>query len=134
MNKLVQTKELRTNYWKELANKKSNQVIRYDEDLDMLFIYFSGKEKDRIITHFVDDNVAFLYRYSDKEIIGMRIDEFRNEFLGRCSIPQCWKLSDSGESLPGMKDIVFFAKFGKVEEKKHYLPTRNGIELEPAFV
>ena len=86
MNRLVDTKKLNTSYWHDLSMRKGIlPQHRYDADLDILFVYFSPKETERIITHSIDQNVAFLYRYSDKEIVGMRIEAFEKEFL-----PKCW--------------------------------------------
>lgn len=71
----MNTNELKTNIIKE------KPIFEYNEVLDTLFMYFTEKETERIITHFVDNNVALLYRRSDKEIVGIRIEYFKGDFL-----------------------------------------------------
>jgi hypothetical protein len=133
MNRLVETKELRTDYWEELVKQKGTKPIpHYDDLLDTLFIYFSPSETGRIITHFLDSKVALLYRHSDKEIIGMRIDSFEKEFLPKISETRVWKLSDVGIELNGLCDIVFVVE--RVKSKR--IPNRIQREikaLEPVF-
>jgi hypothetical protein len=107
MDRLIEISALKTDYWHELKEKGIKIQHRYDAELDTLFVYFSPKETDRIITHSVDQNVAFLYRHSDKEIVGMRIEAFEKEFLPRIPETRVWKLSDAGVALKGICDIVF---------------------------
>jgi hypothetical protein len=134
MDRLVQTTALKTDYWHELSKQKGTKSLRhYDAELDILFVYFSPKETDRIITHSVDRNVAFLYRHSDKEIIGMRIEAFEKEFLPQIPGTKVWKLSDAGVALEGMCDIVF-----AVERTGHRVSALRRIDreikaLEPVF-
>ncbi len=134
MDRLVQTTALKTGYWHELSKQKGKKPLRhYDAELDTLFVYFSPKETDRIITHSVDRNVAFLYRHSDKEIVGMRIEAFEKEFLPHIPGTKVWKLSDAGVTLEGICDIVF-----AVERVEHRVPSPRRIDqeikaLEPVF-
>lgn len=133
MNRLVETKDLKTDYWEEMVKQKGTKPIpHYDDLLDTLFIYFSPSETGRTITHFLDEKVALLYRYSDKEIIGMRINSFEKEFLPKISETRVWKLSDVGIELNGLCDIVFVVE--RVKSKR--LPNRIQREikaLEPVF-
>ncbi|HTX92003.1 MAG TPA: hypothetical protein VMC09_12390 [Anaerolineales bacterium] len=134
MNNLVNITALKTDYWHELSKRRGVKPInRYDADLDILFVYFSDKETDRIITHEVDQNVAFLYRHSDKEIIGMKIDAFEREFLPRVPETRVWKLSDSGVSLNGMCDIVFAVERTDRPVSVPYRIDREIKALEPVF-
>jgi hypothetical protein len=133
MNKLVETKELKTDYWEELVKQKGTKPIpQYDDLLDTLYIYFSPSETGRIITHFLDANVALLYRYADKEIIGMRIDAFEKDFLPTVLETKVWRLSSVGAELNGLCDIVFVVE----RVKNRRLPNRINHEikaLEPVF-
>ena len=139
MNELVQTTELKTNYWQELSEQEGYKAsLRYDTQMDTLFVYFSSREKDRIITHFVDDNVAFLYRYSDKQIIGMRIEDFENGFVPNDPTPKVWKLSDVGVKLNGLCDFIFCVEKIDIEKNEVRSFTTRRIEreikaLEPVF-
>ncbi len=100
----MNTKELKTNIIKEKS------IFEYNEVLDTLFMYFTEQETERIITHFVDNNVALLYRHSDKEIVGVRIEYFKEEFLPVIARGnEEWKLSNTGEKLDGNMDIGFRA-------------------------
>lgn len=103
----MNTQDLKTNVMKESETRKPK--LNYDEVLDTIFLYFTEKETERIITHFVGDNVGLLYRHSDKEIVGIRIEYFREEFLPKIAGKSGWKLSDTGEKLEGNVDFNFKA-------------------------
>lgn len=107
MNHLIQTNELKTNNWYQQEKRQFKPKYRYDSEDDVLIFYFTEKEKSRIITHFLDKNVAFLYRHSDKEIVGMRIDDFERDFLPQTPGQKTWRLSDLDITLAGICDIVF---------------------------
>ena len=111
MNELIQTSELKTDYWQELVhNKVFDPKLRYDEVLDTFFVHFTVHEKDRIITHSIDRYVAFLYRYSDKEIIGIRVEAFKRRFLIKFGCPNEWKLSKTGQRLRGIEEFAFVVR------------------------
>ena len=102
----MNTQDLKTNVWNRTEGKS---LISYDETLDTVFIYFTETETERIITHFVDNNVALLFRHSDKEIVGIRVEYFESEFLPRLVENNGWKLSETGEKLDGNVDLNFKA-------------------------
>jgi len=133
MNKLVQTNELKTDYWEYLFKQQGiKPILSYDDVLDTLFIHFSPGETDRVITHLIDLNVALLYRHSDKEIVGMKIENFQMDFLPGLPEARVWKLSDAGVELNGICDIVFVVE----REENHKIPNRIAREvkaLEPVF-
>jgi hypothetical protein len=133
MDQKVQISALKTDYWHTQIENKIKPVYHYDTELDTLFVYFSSRETDRIIVHFVDQNVAFLYRFSDKEIIGMRIEEFESEFLPNPPITKVWKLSDSGVKLDGLCDFIFAVEKEKVSSKTKRPIEREVKALEPVF-
>lgn len=108
MEKLVQSTELKTDYWQYLDQQKEvKPYLNYDSELDTLFIYFSPGETDLIITHEIDPYISFLYRCEDKEIIGMKIEEFESEFLPAVDEKREWRLSKAGVKLNGLCDFVF---------------------------
>jgi hypothetical protein len=133
----MKTKELRTDYWKELKKEGKPMPLHYDEAIDTLFVYFSPEEKERIITHFVDENVAFLYRYSDKQIVGMRIEYFKEDFLPKAAENKGWTLSSTGEELDGISDLRFMIeiKVVKTSVKQYTIPKpiEKNIHFEPVF-
>jgi len=133
MNSLVQITELKTGYWEKLFEQKvSKPIPRYDDSLDTLFIYFSPRETGRLITHQIDSHVAFLYRYSDKEIVGMRIDKFEKEFLSNIAEPKVWRLSNAGVKLNGICDLVLVTE----RTENHTISQRIANEIkaiEPVF-
>jgi hypothetical protein len=112
----MKAKELKTGLWKK-SQKEGKAQLQYDQVLDTLFVSFVQEETDRVVAHFVDDCVAFLYRASDKEIIGMQIEYFATMFLS-ADTPETrreWNLSDTGEELDGFKDLKFVV-VAKVEK------------------
>jgi hypothetical protein len=72
-NELILTKNLKTNIWSDLAKKHSEPKISYDKDEDTLTLLFLPC-KERVLVHYVNYYMALLYRYSDKEIVGIQID------------------------------------------------------------
>ena len=134
MNRLVVTNELKTHYWEELVKQQGiKPTLRYDDSLDTLFIYFSPGETERIISHFVDSQVALLYRHSDKEIIGMRIDSFEEDFLPSVNKTRVWKLSDIvGAEINGICDIVFVVERVGIRKTPERIQ-REIKALEPVF-
>lgn len=103
----MNAQELKTNVWKKIQGKAPS--YRYDEVLDTFLIFFSEEETERLITHFVDENVAFLFRHSDNEIVGMRIEYFKEEFLRKAVENNGWKLSETGEKINGLIEVRFNA-------------------------
>ncbi len=134
----MNAKELKTGFWRE-SQKKAKPILQYDSVLDTLFMYFSPQETDRIVAHFVDDCVAFLYRSSDKEIIGMKVEYFKAMFLPDApGNRRAWMLSDTGEELSGIKDLKIVVD--AIEKKKAppmemIIPYQinQSIEFEPIF-
>ncbi len=142
----MKTNELKIDYWKELQ-KHQKPIYHYDEKLDTLFLYFSEKEKDTIVSHFVDENVAFLFRRSDHQIIGMRIEYFREVFIPAIMEKREWKLSSTGEELVGIRDLRLGVSMTEVLAEVRPLPIpkprarqytipkpiEKNVELDPVF-
>lgn len=132
----MNTKELRTDFWKK-TQKNIDPIIHYDELLDTLFMYFSEHEEDRIVSHFVDEYVALLFRSSDKQIIGMRIEYFKEVFLPVTAEKKMWKLSSTGIELNGIRDIKFRVEKIEIKPTAHQITIpkllEKNIQLEPVF-
>jgi hypothetical protein len=136
----MKTNELKTDYWKEIR-KEQKPINHYDEELDTFFLYFSQKEDDVIVSHFVDEFVAFLYRCSDNQVVGMRIEYFKEVFLPKTAENGEWKLSSTGKELAGLRDLNFRVEVVQITKPiptpKPRLNTKRPIEktveLEPVF-
>jgi hypothetical protein len=125
--------QLKTGYWREVVKTTPAQVHDYDAELDTLFIYFAPTGKERIITRFIDEHVALLYRYSDKEVVGMCIEGFEKGFLPSTPGAKVWRLSNAGVKLDGMCDIIFAVERSFPPARKFDAIDRQIKALEPVF-
>ena len=135
MNPLISIKELKTNYWQKLMRENIKPVLHYDEVIDTFFVYISPKEKERIITHFIDDYVAFLYRHSDKEIVGVKVEYFKKSFLPKYSNKN-WMLSKTGIHLDSIRDFVFKIELSNTSPINQLTPNKSiesKVHPEPVF-
>ncbi len=134
----MKTNELKTDYWKN-KQKEQMPIYHYDEVLDTLFLYFTQKEEDVIVSHFVDEYVAFLFRRSDNQVVGMRIEYFREIFLPITAEKKEWKLSTTGKELAGMRDISFRVEITStikpfpIPKLTTPRPIEKNMQLEPVF-
>ncbi len=130
------TFDLKTDYWRKLVGENTKPIIQYDEALDTFFFYISAEEKSRVITRFIDEHVAFLYRYSDKEFVGVRVENFKRAFLPEFA-NRNWTLSKTGFQLDGMKDFAFRVEAVKTSPLgSQYTiprPIESRVHLEPIF-
>jgi len=130
MIKPIKSSELKTKLWREqLQIIKNATSICYDRELDALIVSIDNP-KERIITHYLDSYVALLYRYSDKELIGIKIESFSKRFLQLLKENRTWKLSDTGTEITGIKDIVFGMEESKPER---VIWLEEGVNMEPVF-
>ena len=131
MTALVQHDQLKSDYWKSIVAQNVKPVCDYDDALDTFFLYAYSDIDERVIAHYVDGNVAFLYRYSDKEIVGIKIEYFKKSFLPK-QRGNVWHLSKTGVELVGIKDFML-----KFEEVTRPISTPRPIEgrvcAEPVF-
>jgi len=136
MTTVGNTTILKTNQWRKLVNEKTKPILNYDEVLDTFFFYISSGEKDRIITRFVDEHVALLYRYSDKEFVGVRVEYFKQSFLPKYA-NKTWVLSETGSKLDGIKDFTFRIDAVKTSPlgSQYTIPRsiESKIHVEPVF-
>ena len=93
--RLVQSSKLKSTYWKSIIDSNKQQPrVKYNEEMDTVLFFIAPQHGEKIITHYVDPYVALLYRYIDKEIVGLRIESFEQSFLPKYSeVEKVWKLS-----------------------------------------
>jgi len=132
MTRLNKDSELKSRIWREKIQENENvNSICYDKELDTIFMSIDNP-KERIITHYIDSYVALLYRYSDKELIGIKIESFSKRFLPLLKEIRTWKLSETGVEITGIKDIVFGMEITKPEPER-VIRLEQGINMEPVF-
>jgi hypothetical protein len=136
MTTLVQNNQLKSNYWQKIEKENIKPIFQYDEILDTFFFYISLQEKERVIAHYIDEDVAFLYRHSDKEIVGMKIEYFKKSFLPKYA-NNTWKLSNTGIQLEGIRDFIFKVEAVKTSPLSNQytipIPIEPRIHAEPVF-
>lgn len=105
---LVQTHQLKTNLLRELSK---NHAVRLTVDYDRqfaAFMFLLAPNDTELVAHYVDGNVALLYQAETFEVVGLQIEAFERSFLPRHdSVNRIWKLSDTGEKLDDLGDILF---------------------------
>lgn len=108
---LIQTSQLKMTYLQQLSHDKYHQpVVKYDKELDTLLILFEVSDQE-VVAHYVDDYVALLYLADNLEIIGLQIEDFTLSFLpAHENIARLWQLSETGEEVSDMGDIIFYAQ------------------------
>lgn len=130
MDSLVNNSELKSEYWREMVENHSDaNHICYDKVLDTLILYVDCP-KGRIITHYLDSNVALLYKHSDKQIVGIRIESFTKSFKPYLQKNKTWKLSEKNIHINGIADMIFGIKTPRT---KMALQLDQGVNLVPEF-
>jgi hypothetical protein len=132
----VKVSELKSNYWREVSNKKIQPQIEYDPENDVFYFYFVPSGKDPIVTHYVDQNVAFVFRASDNEIVGFCIEGFERSFSSRYANKHEWKLSETGVVIQGIRELKFAIK--REQNTRVDLPVTDirvnrDIDLQPEY-
>ncbi len=138
MNEILNMDELKTDYWRSLSEREHRKPeLDYDSELDTLYLYFAPIEsRERIITHYVDQYVAFLFRNSDKQVIGMSFEYFMRGYLAQYA-NKTWRLSDTGLKLAGIKDFLFKVEAREMPSSEKVLtlprPLEKKVQAEPVF-
>ncbi len=138
MNREININEFKTKVWRE-SGKNKRPELAYDSDLDTLFLFFSAHGKEALVTHYIDQNVSFLFKQSDLEIVGMSIEGFEKSFAPRYADKKIWKLSEYGIDLDGIREVMFVIKektHSEVQQPVENIIIKKDIKLEPeiAFV
>jgi len=131
--------EMKTNYWKEMhETEQVNPVIKTNRKTDVISIFIAPQCKEKIIVYYVDELVALLYRHSDNEIVGFRVEAFEKCFLPKYSaLEKAWKLSDNDIDIENFGDLElrFTTKVPSITKEMSKITTplfsRQGIELTP---
>lgn len=133
MTQLVKNSELKSEYWRTMQqSKKDANHIYYDKELDTLVLSVDCPQ-ERIITHYIDSCVALLYRYSDKELIGIRIESFSKRFTSHLKEYGTWKLSENDVHIDGIDDMLFSLKIQNISKPEETIHLKHGIDLIPEF-
>jgi hypothetical protein len=106
--KLVPNARLRTTLLREIGRTHTADLhVDYDPDFDALRLLVVPSMGNVIVAHYVDGNVAILYRASDFEVVGLHIEAFAHSFLPRHeAVRRIWRLSDTGVQLNDMGDML----------------------------
>jgi hypothetical protein len=139
MISLIDTKELKTNYWNHELQNGSKPETKFIKDSDtFVILYRQGKEK--VLVHYVDHFVSVMFRESDLEIIGLRIESFQLFFTSLVEKKMVWKLSENGIELNNGDFIISCNKQTDAKEAEKYIydvaasRTKKGGILIPDYV
>ena len=138
MKEIVNTNDLRTDYWKSASEiEKKRPELDYDAELDTLYLYFvSISPNDRVISHYLDRHVSFLFRASDNEIVGMAFERFMKGYLPTHK-NKPWSLAATGVQIKGIKDFLFRVDFMDTSPllKFDTIPNPMGkkVQAKPVF-
>ncbi len=105
---LVQTHQLKTGLLRTLSKSHAVQLtVDYDRHFDAFMFLIAPNDKE-LIAHYVDGNVALLYQAETLEVVGLQIEAFERNFLAsHDTVRRIWKLSDTGEKLENLGDVLF---------------------------
>lgn len=138
MNALFDSKDLLTNEWLRLRREENRKPeISYDKHRDVLNFYMVPiRNKERILTYYIDRYAAILFRAEDHEVIGICFEGFCRSFFP-AHINKQWNLKDTSVSLNGIRDLAI--RIQAIEELKpapHYIipePFAKNISIEPVY-
>ncbi len=113
IKRLVKTMDLKTNFLSDIK-EKPNLIFHYDDLSDTLILLFISPDQETIV-HYLDRNVAILYRPGDLEIVGLQIEDFDSEFVPMYSdLEKVWCLSDFGINDRNVWDLTLEAEQRKL--------------------
>ena len=107
LERLVDTKELKTTLWTQVNERPGLQTfIYYNERVDALTLLIVPRETRKRV-HYIDDHVALLYDPQTMEVIGIRVESFQRSFLPKyAELEKAWSLKDKGIQLNDFGDLV----------------------------
>lgn len=86
---------LKWGFMKERAKAKLPSFFKYDKSFDCFMLLLVSPSEETVV-HYVDDNVALLYRPKDKQIVGLQIEGFEKSFLPKhAALARTWRLSEN---------------------------------------
>lgn len=131
----IKLDQLKTNFWREADCRKKQPEIQYDMDADMLDLYFADPtdKPGPIIAHYLDQNVALLFRNSDLEIVGFSIEGVTRSFASSYGRTKPWRLSRTGVKITGIIDAVMCVDVAKKTELAIPVRIQEEIQLKPEY-
>jgi hypothetical protein len=112
-------KDLNTALFKRFLNKEIEPTLEFDEVSDELLILFGDLSKNYIAVD-VDSHLSLLYYPGDKEVIGVRIENFEYSFLKKFpDIGKIWFVRDDCK-----EGQTIFQAEEKIEVRKEDLAWR----------
>lgn len=97
IERLVDTKNLKTNLWKQASARKVAPGFHFDPKEDAVMLLIVDRKAPRIV-HYIDEHVALLYQPETREIVGLRIESFQKSFLPKyADLQKAWKLSEASQ-------------------------------------
>jgi len=138
VTRLIETGELKTNLWSQLTlNNKEGPSFYYNDETDAFSLMLAPRS-GRIITHYLDEHVALLYRHEDREVVGIRVESFERSFLPLyVELQKAWKLSDTRVELENLADLKldFQIRVHKVARELSAITSslvqESGLNLQP---
>lgn len=99
IQQLLETNKLSTEFLStHRANWEISSFLDFDQIMDDLFLLFIDTKEEHIV-HYIDDNVAVLYKPYTYDIIGIQIDSFQSEFSKTYNSKENeWKFINKGEN------------------------------------
>lgn len=135
---LVDIKSLKTNIWSESIEKNADLDVSYDKQNDTFTMIFTPCQ-GRILIRYVDYYVGLLFRYEDKEIIGIQIDTFTKGFFpSYAKENKSWCLSDTGIKTKN-NDFILFCKIKNKQMVEDVtliasdIVKKEGVPLQPIY-
>lgn len=131
---LIQTDQLKTNLLSRFAKNGHNQIfVNYDDDFDALMILIVSPDTETVV-HYLDDQVALLYEYETREIVGLQVEAFEKIFVpAHSAVERAWRLSDAtGSRLDNVGDLLLIVESRKPEVAREVV--RAASDLPEALV
>lgn len=137
--RLINTNELKTDFWSDQTKNRISPEANFDRATNIYSIlYHQGKE--RLIVHYIDYYVAVLYRFSDKEVVGIQIESFSEFFTKMVEKNVDWKLSESGLEMNGNDFVIHCEKrstqidlYNNVFKAVSWTARKEGLSLQPVL-
>lgn len=117
---LINTKDLKVNYWSENLQNKNRPETKFNKEMDSFSVLFR-QGKERVLVHYVDHYVSVLFRASDLEVVGLRIESFNKFFTTLVEKKMTWKLSETGLDLQGGEFEINCSKKVSTSEAEKYI-------------
>lgn len=138
LGRLVPTKNLKTTFWSQHSIQRTDpEDLYYNKDLDALSLRIVSRKVETVV-HYIDEHVALLYRPSDLEIVGIRIEDFENGFLPKyAELQKIWRLSDNCKDIEDFGDLLITTQkkesqiSGPLTDVTSLLAKKQGLELTP---